>query len=337
MSTKASGTKESRMLYVDGLENSIYDRQVFEELQRGNITCAVVTMAFWEDTLETMDEIGRWNDWAEQNSDLILIARNTADIQRAYDTKRTAILLGTQNSSPIADRVRFVELFHNMGLRVMQLTYNNQNAIGGSCYEAEDAGLTRFGKQVISEMNRVGMLIDISHVGERTGLEAAEASSTPIAITHANASSLVPHLRNKNDGLIRAVAGRGGMIGIPSYPKICGEKYSANIEGWCELIRRTVDIAGIDHVGIGTDIGRNEDQKYLDWMRVGRWTRGEFFGAGSAANPGVTPPPEFMRTTEGFPAVEQELRKHLTEEETAKIMGENWMRVYRDVIDNPRN
>lgn len=323
------------MRYVDGLENSIYDRRVFEELHAGRLTCVVVTMAFWEDTLETMDAIGRWHDFAEQNSDLILLARTTADIEHAYQTGRTAILLGTQNSSPIADRVRFVELFRDMGLRVMQLTYNNQNAIGGSCYEPEDSGLTRFGRQVIAEMNRVGMLIDISHVGERTGLEAAEASTAPIAITHANASSLVPHLRNKNDALIRAVSERGGMIGIPTYPKICGEYFSASLERWCELIRRTIDIAGIDHVGIGTDIGRNEDQRYLDWMRVGRWTKGAFFGAGSAASPGVTPPPDYMRTTEGFPAVEQELRRHLTEDETAKVMGENWMRVYRAVIDDP--
>ncbi|SDS44942.1 dipeptidase [Jiangella sp. DSM 45060] len=321
------------MIYVDGLENSIYDRQVFQELRTGRITCAVVTMAFWEDTLETMDRIGQWHDFAEQNADLIVLARTTSDIEHAAATDRTAIMLGTQNSSPIADRVRFVELFHDMGLRVMQLTYNNQNALGGSCYEPRDSGLTRFGAQVVKEMNRVGMLVDISHVGERTGLEAAELSEKPIAITHANASSLVPHKRNKGDDLIRAVAERGGIIGIPTYPKICGEYYSASLERWCELILRTVELAGIDHVGIGTDIGRNEDQAYLDWMRVGRWTKGEFYGAGSAASPGVTPPPDFMKTTEGFPAVEAELRRHLPEADVAKVMGGNWIRVYRDVID----
>ncbi|GLY86179.1 dipeptidase [Actinoallomurus iriomotensis] len=320
-------------MYIDGLECSVYDREVFQELRDGGLACVTNTVAFWEDAGETMDEIGRWRDLARENADLITIARTADDIEAAHASGRTAILLGTQNSSPIEDRIRYVELFHDMGLRVMQLTYNNQNAIGGSCYEPHDSGLTRFGREVVREMNRVGMVVDLSHVGERTGIDAIEASEAPVAVTHANARSLYEHARNKGDDLLRALAENGGVIGLATYRNISGP-WAESRETWCDMVRRTVDIVGLDHVGIGTDLSRKSGDRELQWMRKGRWTRTTQYGAGSAGNPGKAKPVEFMTSTRDFPALAECLTTHagFGDEETAKIMGGNWMRFYRHVF-----
>jgi membrane dipeptidase len=316
-------------VYIDGLQCSVFDRNGLQELRDGDLTCVTPTLAFWEDAGETMDALGLWRDLARDNADLITIARTAEDIEAAEASGRTAILLGTQNSSPIEDRLRYVELFHDMGLRVMQLTYNNQNAIGGSCYDPVDSGLSRFGHEVVREMNRVGMVVDLSHVGEKTGIDAIRVSSVPVAVNHANPRSLYDHPRNKGDELLQALAETGGVLGLATYQNINGP-WTASIDTWIELVRRTVDMIGIDHVGLGTDMCRNSGETELQWMRKGRWTRDSQPGAGS-----ITPSsPPWMDSPIRFPDLAKALTGPggFTDEETAKIMGGNWLRFYRQVF-----
>ncbi|MFJ8748052.1 dipeptidase [Streptomyces sp. NPDC102441] len=322
-------------MYIDGLECSNYDRVVLLELRAGGLSCITPTLAFWENATETMDALGRWLDLERENPDLIRIARTAADIEVAHRDGVTAVLLGTQNSSPLEDRIRFVELFHAMGLRVMQLTYNNQNAIGGSCYDPSDSGLTRFGREVVQEMNRVGMVIDLSHVGERTGLDAIDASDRPVAVTHANARSLQDHPRNKGDELLKALAGNGGVIGLATYRNISGE-WAESRERWCDMVRATVDLVGLDHVGIGTDLSRRSGEADLEWMRKGRWTRTVQYGAASPKRPGKAAPVTWMNSTADFPALADCLRTHagFDEHETAQLMGGNWLRFYHQVLSH---
>jgi len=318
--------------YVDGLECSEFDREVFTELREGGLSCVTVTCGYWGDALESLDSLAAWRDLERQNSDLIGIARTTADIERLAAGDRTAILLGFQNSSFLSGRIRFVEFFADLGVRVAQLTYNIQNDVGGSCYETTDSGLTRFGREVVAEMNRVGMVIDLSHVGERTSLEAIGHSTKPVAVTHANPASLVPHPRNKSDEVLKELAARGGMLGVSGYRNISGP-YAESIDRWAEMVARTVDLIGIDHVGIGTDLGRKVTFEHLQWMRQGRWSKQPQYGAGSAANPGKQPPLPWFPDTRAFPAKEEALRRHgFDEKSVAAVMGENWMRFYREVL-----
>jgi membrane dipeptidase len=314
------------MLFIDGLECSVYDRDIFKQLRQSEISAVTITAAFWEDALETMDELGHWSDLARENADLITIARTAEDIEAAAAAGRTAIILGVQNSTPLNDRLRFVELFHAMGLRVLQLTYNNQNAIGGSCYEPADSGLSRFGREVVREMNRVGMLVDLSHVGDRTSADAIAASATPVAITHANPRSLIDHPRNKSDDVLRALADRGGVLGLATYNNIAGE-YASSPAHWVDMVCRTIDLIGIDHVAIGTDLGQKSGERELDWMRRGRWTRDPQRGAAL----GAVPPQEWFRSAADFPVIKNALTEsgRLGDTEIAAILGDNWMRVYR--------
>ena len=319
-------------MFVDGLECGHFTREVFEELRRGDVTCVTPTLGFWETAIETMDAIGRWRDLIEENSDVACIARTAADIREAAASGRTAVLLGVQNSSALDDRVRFVGLFHDMGLRVMQLTYNNQNALGGSCYEPSDSGLSRFGRQVVKEMNEVGMLVDLSHVGMRTTLDAIEASERPVAVTHANLTELLDHPRNKTSDVARALRDHRGIIGLATYRNICGP-WAESVERWCEMVVRTIEIAGVDTVGIGTDYGWDNGPDDLDWMRRGRWTRERQYGAGSATSSGKQPPPDWFHTPARFPVIAEGLAaKGLAADEVDAVMGGNWLRVYEDVF-----
>ncbi len=320
-------------MIIDGLQCGYFTRDVFAMLKEGGFTCVTSTIGFWEGSQASLDAIGRWRRLARANSDLMIIARTTDDILKAKETGRVAVLLGFQNSTLFDGRIDYVELFADLGVRVVQLTYNNQNDAGGSCYEEQDSGLARFGKELVREMNRTGVLIDLSHVGDKTTLNAIEWSEQPVAISHANAASLFPHKRNKSDRVIKALAERGGVIGCATYRNITPESACASVRGWCEMVARTVDIAGIEHVGIGTDIGHGNMQADLDWMRSGHWTRGVDYGAGSAARPGKVPKPDWLPNPNdlakvsaglldvGFSATERDL-----------ILAGNWLRVYRKVF-----
>ncbi|RVH37105.1 membrane dipeptidase [Sinorhizobium meliloti] len=320
-------------MIIDALQCGHFNRESFEALRRGGYSAVTPTLGFWEGTMESLDSLARWRDMERDNADLILIARTAADIERAEREGKLAVVLGYQNSNLFEDRIAFVEFFAELGVRVVQLTYNNQNELGGSCYEENDSGLARFGRDVVREMNRVGMLVDLSHVGDRTTLDAIEWSEKPVAITHANAASLFAHKRNKSDKVIKALSERGGVIGCVAYRNITPDAACATVDGWCEMVARTVDIAGIDHVGIGTDISHNHTPRDYDWMRKGRWTRSVQYGAGSPQRPGAVAKPEWLLKPENLQDVAPALlRVGFNQEEAKKILRGNWLRLYAEVF-----
>ena len=321
------------MMMIDGLQCGHFDRDVFSLLRDGGFACVTPTLGFWEDTTESMDSIVRWREMISENADLSSIALTAADIENAAAEKKVAVLFGFQNSDLFQDRIGFVELFADMGVRVVQLTYNNQNELAGSCYEEHDSGLSRFGREVVREMNRVGMLVDLSHVGDRSTLDAIRWSEKPVAVTHANADSLFPHKRNKSDPVLAALRETGGVIGCAAYRNITPVDACSSARGWAEMVARTVDLAGIDHVGIGTDFSHNHTPADYDWMRKGRWTRSVQFGAGSAKNPGPAPKLDWLKSIDRLGTIAEALQQTgFKQDEVARLMGGNWLRIYRDVL-----
>ena len=168
-------------------------------MREGNVDAVHVTISYHETFRETVLNFEKWNFWFEKYPNLIIKGSTAADIDLAKKTNRTAIFFGFQNPSPIEDDIGLIEILHTLGARFMQLTYNNQSLLATGCYEDHDAGITRMGKQVIKEMNRVGMVVDMSHSADQSTIQAAEISERPIAITHANPFSWHPALRNKRD------------------------------------------------------------------------------------------------------------------------------------------
>ena len=195
---------------IDGLQYDNWSEGIFRQLREGGVDALHVTIAYHETFRETVANIVAWNRWFERFPDLIFQGFTADDVALAQASGRTAIFFGAQNPSMIEDDIGLVEVLHRLGLRFMQLSYNNQSLLATGCYETEDSGLTRMGRAVIAEMNRVGMAVDMSHSAERSTLEAIEHSSRPIAITHANPTSWHPARRNKSERVLRALAESGG-------------------------------------------------------------------------------------------------------------------------------
>jgi hypothetical protein len=151
----------------------------------------------------------------------------------------------------------------------MQLSYNNQSLLATGCYEAEDPGLTRMGREVIAEMNRVGLVVDMSHSAERSTLEAMEVSARPIAITHANPAFWHAPKRNKSDTVLRALAETGGMLGFSLYPHHLKGGSDCTLADFCEMIARTAEVMGVERLGIGSDLCQDQPDSVVEWMRVG--------------------------------------------------------------------
>jgi membrane dipeptidase len=321
-----------RLIVIDALEHSNWDRELFDELHTGGVTAVHVTLAVWEDARTTLDNIGRWYRLLEQNRDILTQARSGEDIASAKATGKTAVIFGFQNSSPIENDLALVRVFHELGIRIIQLTYNNQSLIGSGCYERGDGGLTRFGREVIKEMNRLGMLVDLSHCNERTTLEAIESSERPVAVTHSNPKWFHNGIRNKSDDVLRALARRDGMLGLSLYPFHIGGS-GRSLTSYCEMVKRVTEMIGPSRVGFGTDQSRKWSDADLDWIRSGRWTYSVDFGEGSATNRAWPKWPEWFQTPADFPRLtEGLLAACLSRDEVAGVMGGNWLRFFTDAF-----
>ncbi len=318
-------------MLIDNLQYANWSETIFRQMRAGGVDAVHATIAYHENFRETVLNIEKWNRDFERFPDLIMQARSAADVDAAKATGRTAIIFGAQNPSPIEDDIGLVEILHTLGLRFMQLSYNNQSLLATGCYEADDPGITRMGRQVIAEMNRVGMVVDMSHSADRSTIEAAEISTRPIAITHANPHIWHPALRNKHDEVIRAVTENGGMFGFSIYPHHLRGGPDCTLQGFCEMIARTAEKFGTAHLGLGTDLCQDQPDSVVEWMRVGRWTKQIDYGEGSANNPGFPPMPGWFKDNRDFGNIAAGLRATgMDEAEVAGIMGGNWYRFYRD-------
>ncbi|MEM6375908.1 MAG: membrane dipeptidase [Pseudomonadota bacterium] len=316
---------------IDALQYANWSEKIFRQLREGRVDAVHVTIAYHESFRETVLNIEQWNRWFEQFPDLILKAQWASDIDRARETGRTAIFFGFQNPSPMEDDIGLIEILHSLGARFMQLTYNNQSLLATGCYEDHDAGITRMGRQVIREMNRVGLVVDMSHSADRSTIEAAEISQRPIAITHANPYDWAPARRNKRDTVIRAVVENGGMMGFSLYPHHLKDKSDCSVESFCAMIARVAERYGVDHFGLGTDLCQDQPDSVVEWMRVGRWSKEMDYGEGSASAPGFPPMPGWFRDNRDFDHIEAGLAAvGLNQTEIAAIMGGNWYRFFAE-------
>ena len=211
----------------------------------------------------------------------------------------------------------------------MQLTYNNQSLLATGCYEAEDTGLTRMGREVVTEMNRVGMVVDMSHSAERSTLAALEHSSRPITITHANPTFWHPARRNKSDTVISALAQTGGMLGFSLYPHHLNSGSACSLEDFCTMIARTAERFGTHFLGIGTDLCQDQPDSVVEWMRMGRWTKAVEYGEGSKDAPGFPAMPGWFRDNRDFCNISTGLGAvGFSAAEVEAIMGGNWARFF---------
>jgi len=317
---------------IDNLQYSNWSKEIFQINNEAKLDAVHVTIAYHEDFDEVKKNVATWNKYFQDYKDLIFLGKTFQDIEKAHQEKKTAIFFGFQNCSPIEDDIGLVEAVHKMGARFMQLTYNNQSLLATGCYEKNDSGVTRMGKEVIKEMNRVGVVVDMSHSAEKSTFDAIELSSKPIVITHANPSFWFAAKRNKSNGLLKALADSGGILGLSLYPHHLKDESNCTLESFCAMAAKTSEIMGVKHIGIGSDLCLNQPNSVVEWMRNGTWTKTKDYGEGSSKNPNFPKQPKWFEDARGFKNLEQGLKKiGFQETEVNDILGNNWYNFYRGI------
>lgn len=324
-------------MLIDNLQYCNWSPKIFRQWREGGLDAVHVTIAYHEMFRETVLNMEQWNRWFEDYADLIMPAGSAEDVEAAKASGKTAVIFGFQNPSSMEDDIGLVEILHKLGARFMQLTYNNQSLLATGCYEPDDTGLTRMGKEVVEEMNRVGLVIDMSHSAEISTLQAIEHSSRPIVISHANPAFWHPARRNKSNTVLKALAETGGMIGFSLYPHHLDGGTNCTLEGFCRMIADTAELMGIDHIGFGSDLCQDQPDSVVEWMRVGRWTKKIDYGEGSAQNAGFPPMPTWFQDNRDWGNILKGLADiGFSDDDIHKIAGKNWLEFYRHSF-TPKN
>jgi membrane dipeptidase len=317
---------------IDNLQYCNWSRKVFKINREAGLDAVHVTIVYHEDFDELQEVVNKWNILFEENKDLIFLGRNFKDIEKAKSEKKTAIFFGFQNCSPVEDDISLIEKVHELGCLFMQLTYNNQSLLATGCYEKNDSGVTNFGREAIKEMNRVGIVIDMSHSAEKSTIDAIEISEKPIAITHANPSFWHDAKRNKSNKLLKILSQSGGMIGLSLYPHHLKDGTNCTLNSFCEMVAKTADLIDVKNIGIGSDLCLYQPDKVVEWMRNGTWTKSTNFGEGSKKIPGFPKQPEWFLDARGFNNLENGLKKiGFNNNEVNGILGNNWFNFYKGI------
>ena len=317
---------------IDNLQYCKWSREVFQINRDAGLDAVHVTVVYHEDYDEFLKRVSEWDAHFKKNSDLIFLGKTYKDIEKAKLENKTAIFFGFQNCSPIEDDIGLVEKVHQHGCRFMQLTYNNQSLLATGCYEKNDSGVTNFGKEAIKEMNKVGIVIDMSHSAEKSTLDAIELSEKPIAITHANPSFWYKALRNKSTDLLKTLADSKGMLGLSLYAHHLKDGTDCKIESFCEMVAKTADIMGVKNIGIGSDLCLYQPDSVVEWMRNGTWTKAKNYGEGSKSKPGFPKQPNWFIDARGFKNLNEGLKKiGFSEDDVNGILGNNWYNFYKGI------
>jgi membrane dipeptidase len=318
------------LIVVDGLVVANWGPDVFAALRAGGLTAINATCAVWENARQTLDNIARWLQWFQSPDAVIAPVRQAGDFTRAAQAGKTGIILGFQNASPIEDRLDYLALYKQLGVGIIQLTYNTQNLVGSGCYESRDSGLSDFGRDVVAEMNRVGIAIDLSHVGSRTSDDAIEASRDPVVFSHVLPAELKAHPRNKETRQLRAVADRGGLVGVTMFPPFLPRGSDSTVDDYAEIIEWMVDRCGEDHVAYGTDFIQGHGEAFLDWITRDKGDGRRLTAFGKMRNPrGI----ERIEDTPNLTAALE--RRGWKAERVEKVMGRNWVEYLRRVWHEP--
>jgi len=282
-----------------------------------------------EAATDALNELAAYEHYIDSNRDYLLKATRVADIDRARREKKLALMFLFQNTSPLADDLGKLTFFYALGVRCIQLTYNSRNLVGDGCTERTDCGISDFGLRVISRMNEMGILIDLSHAGNRTMNEAIAFSRQPVIMSHGGCKAVYENPRTSTDKNIRALAEKGGVIGIFQINPNLGPKERNTLDDYLNHIDHVANIAGVEHVGIGSD---REHKIIPDTEGERRRLEAEM---ARVSDKKILWP--FFLSELNHPRRMETIRDGLkkrghTQHDIDKIMGSNFYRVFKDII-----
>lgn len=310
-----------------------------DALAESGLNAIHVTASDWVgDYASTRASVVEWGRILERQSDHFYLIRTAEDLAKVGEDPRVGVVLGLQNGEPIEDDIGRLADLWDLGLRVFQLTYNEANLLADGCTEAGDGGLTELGREAVAECNRLGMLVDLSHVGHRSCLDAVEASSVPVAVTHANRRAVVDNPRNKPDDVLLAVAQSGGVIGVTPWSPMCWRGGGhPGFEDFIAQLSAVLELVGIDSVVIGSDLAvvTAAAPPSAAILERSAASHPEIFAAYVAAVDNTIE----TRYCRGFQSVARWAQLPddlaalgLSDEERAKVLGGNWLRLFAGVL-----
>lgn len=316
-------------IVVDTVNRSLMDEGFFRDIKEGGPTLLGRTILVSSGDVfspfgfeESLRDIAQTLAIVDAHPDELVLVREPDDIRLAKETGRTGLYLYFQSPEPLAKDAWRLRLFYELGLRMLQLTYNDRSLAGDGCAERTDSGLSEYGLRLVADCNRLGIAVDVSHCGSRTTMEAIEVSRSPVLITHANARALCDNPRCKTDGQARACAAKGGVIGVQALPAFISTDPKPTIDDMLDHLDYWVRLVGVDHVGLGLDLttGHERDDysllRYKPEMYRNVWVGGVqqwITGVGSLADlPNIT---------------ERLLARGYGEADVLKLLGGNFVRV----------
>jgi len=317
--------KEATVIDMMEVFGPAIETSYFKTLKDAGVTAIHVAIPH-DDLPTTMTKLAKLYKALEQ-AENVMLATTVADIQNAKKEGNVALIVGIQDSTPFEKDLDMLRVFYKLGVRVVQLAYSKQNYFGAGCFEREDSGLSELGVEAVRELNRLGILIDVSHCGNKTVMDTVRASKVPVAFTHALPAALVElGTRAKSDELIKALAEKGGVVGQMIWTPFCERKDKMGIrptlDDFIDLLAYMANIAGVEHIGLGLDVAPFFTKGYYsEWAKH----------AGVMMMPHKVPTFEekyvagFNEITD-LPKITEGLLKHgYSVEETRKILGENWL------------
>ena len=283
---------------------------------------------------DTMDRVGKWLRRLQVNQDRLLQVLSVEDIYRAKEENKLGILFHFQGTTPFEKDLNSIEVYHRLGVRMVQLCYNEKDFVGDGCAERTDCGLSEFGVKVIGELNRLGMVVDCSHTGYRTTMDAIEVSEKPVIVSHGNASAVCKSFRNLRDDQIKAIAENGGVIGLNGYPDFVAKKKKPSLDDLLEHADYIARLVGVEHISVGIDyfegqagIAGDEEAKvrYDALIAAGTWSPKAYGPPPWHYPEGIEMPDKLANLTAGL------MKRGYSEEDTRKILGLNLIRVFEEV------
>lgn len=339
----SSATADLLPLYQDSvvIDGSIaprMDRAQVDRMRRSGVTAVnwtvctphgglIVALRDIADGLRTIEEF----------RDDLLLVRSVADIDHAKETGKVGVIFGPQNARPAAEEGLFaIGILHELGVRILQLTYNERNMYGDGVAEPANGGISSLGRDAIDEMNRLGILVDLSHCGDRTTLEAIEHSAKPVTFSHANARAVHPSPRNKTDEQLTALAARGGVVGLALWSPMLAFDHWPTLDDFVRQVDYVTNLIGVEHVGIGTD--HNESASKEEWTKNSSKRQGRYPSVTAQMGEWYEYETRCARGGSSildFPEILNAVAKlGFSEEELRGILGGNFLRLFREVWDS---
>ncbi len=313
------------MTVVDGVCPLMTDPDSWDSWIEGEVDIAVPTAANWETPAETQDLLDQWDRWLTEDDRLIGIDE-PSDFDQFPVAGKLGVIIHFQNTLPLGDDLANYERFYRQGLRMVQICYNRTNLVGDGCLEPGDGPLTSFGREVIGEMNRLGMVVDLSHTGRRTTMDAMRVSSSPPVFSHSNPLALCANRRNIDDEQIRAVADLGGLVGVNAYPAFLkqGGK-GATAADLVDHIDYLVDLIGPHQVGLGLDFCETSPAVHAEMIASGEWSIEDYPDDSGTYPIGLETPAQIPNITNEL------IKRGYPCDAMAGILGHNWIDLFKRV------